>query len=608
MAATTESSPLLSGKDVEPAAPKGAYGILVFNSSLNFIFFGIVGVLYAVLTDTFGLGSGGAAALTNTFLSAAYGMSMAGAALASSVGERAAMCVGGVVVGAGVATLLATGVADAPPFAPYMAGVAAVVCGYGLATPSSSTLLGLQFDGGRHSATTIARWFGYWYSSVQLGAVVAVISASSALSTGSGRLWPLFAVDATLIVAALALLMATTATPTKRTAPSDAGGRNCGMLGCSRSRRGSNAGDSESDGDGDGDADAAKSIAGGGRGGDDAGCRTGSTGQDVRSAHGSGRSLWCGRARATASVLVTTRLGLRRRGGAGGAAALSEAEAAALRGRFGAAHAADGVALARVAVVFCPLPVYWTLYFQMFGLWQVTATAMDNVIAVGGASVTVPPSDVTSLDPLFVLLLTPLFVRVLYPRYARFFGGEIRRMTIGLVGVCGVFALAGGVQAMVAAAEADGTARPSLALLVPQFLLNAAAEILVTVTGVEFAFTQVPRHLKATVAALLWLTVALGNEAIVVLTLCGVTGDGSPTQLSRFYWACAGGLLVVTAAFWRLTRGLDGEGEGEGDKGGAVRHSHGGSQSSASASPRRHSDGSGSGRSSASGASLVDVV
>jgi len=57
----------------------------------------------------------------------------------------------------------------------------------------------------------------------------------------------------------------------------------------------------------------------------------------------------------------------------------------------------------------------------------------------------------------------------------------------------------------------DLGARPGVGWQVFAYLLLAVGEVLVSITALEFAYTQAPPSMKSTVMALWYVTIALGN-------------------------------------------------------------------------------------------------
>jgi len=55
--------------------------------------------------------------------------------------------------------------------------------------------------------------------------------------------------------------------------------------------------------------------------------------------------------------------------------------------------------------------------------------------------------------------------------------------------------------------------------IIPQFALLTAGEIMISVTGLEFAYTQAPTSMKSLVMSCWTLTISLGNALVAVMSL-----------------------------------------------------------------------------------------
>ncbi|HTN83027.1 MAG TPA: POT family MFS transporter [Sorangium sp.] len=189
-----------------------------------------------------------------------------------------------------------------------------------------------------------------------------------------------------------------------------------------------------------------------------------------------------------------------------------DARGGAARGRFlDAARgrhpegAIDGArAVLRVMTIFAPIPVFWALFDQKGSTWVVQATRMDlDVLGYRLA-----PSQLMALNPLMVMLIIPFNTMILYPALERrgFRLSALGRMTAGM-------AIAGLSFVAVAAIELAMTSdsRPSVLWQAAPYLLITFAEVLVSTTGLEFAYSQAPREMKSTIMSFWNLTVTVGN-------------------------------------------------------------------------------------------------
>lgn len=55
-------------------------------------------------------------------------------------------------------------------------------------------------------------------------------------------------------------------------------------------------------------------------------------------------------------------------------------------------------------------------------------------------------------------------------------------------------------------------------LLVPQYILATAGEIMFSITGLEFSYSQAPRSMKSILQACWLMAVAIGNLIVVLVT------------------------------------------------------------------------------------------
>jgi POT family proton-dependent oligopeptide transporter len=161
-------------------------------------------------------------------------------------------------------------------------------------------------------------------------------------------------------------------------------------------------------------------------------------------------------------------------------------------------------AVLRIVGIFAPIAAFWALFFQYSSAWVLQAEKLDR--SIGGIELL--PSQVPSVEPILILVLIPVFAGWLYP-WLRRRGLEptaLRRMQAGMYVTVLSFAAATAIQAAL-----DGGGRPSVAWQLVPYLLLAVGEVLVSITALEFAYTQAPPSMKSTVMGLWYVTIAAGN-------------------------------------------------------------------------------------------------
>ena len=217
--------------------------------------------------------------------------------------------------------------------------------------------------------------------------------------------------------------------------------------------------------------------------------------------------------------------------------------------RFGEEAAAGPAAVLRVISIFFLVSVFWALFDQHASSWVAQARDMDREVRLFGWSFEILPEQIQAANPAFVMLLVPLMSYAGYPAIERVFRVEmtpLRRMTAGMFIASLSFAIVALAQQRIDAGE-----RVSVGVQVLAFLVLTLAEVMVSITGLEFAYTQAPRRMKSLVMGFWMLTVSLGNILVALLARF----EGLPRV--QFFWTCAAQILgaavlfAIRAAFYR---------------------------------------------------------
>jgi POT family proton-dependent oligopeptide transporter len=200
-------------------------------------------------------------------------------------------------------------------------------------------------------------------------------------------------------------------------------------------------------------------------------------------------------------------------------------------------------ALGWIAAIFAPVAIFWALYFQYDSAWTLQADKLDRVVA----GIQISAGQMQTLNALLVLTLIPVFTLLVYPGLVR--AGvavtPLRKMGVGMFVTGLSFVAAAWLEAQL---QAGG--QPHVAWQVPQYVFMGIGEVLVSVTALEFAYTQAPPQLKSLVMGLWYLTISGGSLlAAAVAGLNRWQGAG----YYRFYaWLMLGAavaFLLVTLAF-----------------------------------------------------------
>ncbi len=211
--------------------------------------------------------------------------------------------------------------------------------------------------------------------------------------------------------------------------------------------------------------------------------------------------------------------------------------------RFGADIAEGPAAVLRIISVFFMVSVFWALFDQHSSSWIRQAKQMNLHVDLLGMSLDLLPSQIPSLNPLMVMALIPLNNFVLYPLAGKLVKvTPLRKMTVGMLAAAAAFAFVAILQERIDTAAAAGE-QISIAWQVIAYLIMTQAEVMVSITGLEFAYTQAPRRMKSTIMGFWLLTVAFGSKLVIIVTQMPDMG------LAQFFWVFAGLMGAAAVVF-----------------------------------------------------------
>jgi POT family proton-dependent oligopeptide transporter len=160
-------------------------------------------------------------------------------------------------------------------------------------------------------------------------------------------------------------------------------------------------------------------------------------------------------------------------------------------------------AIGRLAIIFAFVAIFWSLWDQSGGRWVLQGAKMD----LHFAGITWLPSQIQAVNSILILTFIPLFQYLIYPAIDRVFPlTPLRKIGLGIF-VAGVsFIFSAWIETQITAGL-----QPNIGWQLPGFALLTAAEIMVSITALEFAYTQAPKHMKSVMMSLYLLSISAGN-------------------------------------------------------------------------------------------------
>ncbi len=203
-----------------------------------------------------------------------------------------------------------------------------------------------------------------------------------------------------------------------------------------------------------------------------------------------------------------------------------------------------GLAVGRLAFIFAFMAVFWALWDQCGSTWTLQAEKMNRVIF----GLEIRSSQVQAINSILTLTFIPLFQYVVYPLLDRVWKlTSLRKIGLGIFVIGLSFLVSAWIESRLGAG-----AKLSVLWQMPAYVLLTAGEVMASITALEFAYTQAPRHLKAIMQAVYLLSVTAGNWFTAGVQWFISNPDGTSKLSGAPYFIFFAGLAMVAAFVFSL--------------------------------------------------------
>jgi len=201
--------------------------------------------------------------------------------------------------------------------------------------------------------------------------------------------------------------------------------------------------------------------------------------------------------------------------------------------------------LARLCGIYVFVAVFWALFDQTGSSWVLQAEHMDRHIF----GIEVLPSQIQAANPLLVMLLIPVFSYAVYPAIHRIFPlNELRKISIGMFITVVAFAISTWIQMRI-----DAGFIPHIGWQLLAYVVLTCAEVMVSITCLEFSYTQAPKTMKSFVMAFFMLSISAGNLFTSGVNFFIQNPDGSSKLAGADYFIFFTALMLITALLFAIT-------------------------------------------------------
>ncbi|WP_332856023.1 POT-type proton-dependent oligopeptide transporter [Duganella sp. S19_KUP01_CR8] len=217
-------------------------------------------------------------------------------------------------------------------------------------------------------------------------------------------------------------------------------------------------------------------------------------------------------------------------------------------------EAVEGVrSVLRILIVFAMVTPFHSLFDQKASTWIVQANAMNSpLLNIFGWEFTLLPAQMQAVNPILVMLLIPFNNLALYPimRVIGITPTPLRRMGTGIA-MAGVSWIVIGMIQL----QMDGGDKVSILWQLLPYALLTLGEVLVSATGLEFAYSQAPVPMKGIILSFWYLAITVGNLWVLIVN-AGVKNDAVSAYIATSGLSVIAFQMFFFAAFALLVAAI----------------------------------------------------
>lgn len=203
-------------------------------------------------------------------------------------------------------------------------------------------------------------------------------------------------------------------------------------------------------------------------------------------------------------------------------------------------------AFGRLALIFAFMIAFWALWDQSGSEWVAQAEKMNLQVSLFGFGFTLLSSQIQVVNALLTVAFIPLFQYMVYPLLDKVWTlTPLRKIGLGIFTIGLSFLVSAWIESQIAAGVTL-----SIGWQIPAYILLTAGEVMASITALEFAYTQAPKHLKAMVQALYLLSISLGNLFAAAVHWFIANPDGTTKLHGAAYYNFYAGISIAASVIF----------------------------------------------------------
>ena len=190
-----------------------------------------------------------------------------------------------------------------------------------------------------------------------------------------------------------------------------------------------------------------------------------------------------------------------------------------------------------LSVIYIFVAIFWSLFDQTGSTWVLQAEKLDKYwLGINWYS-----SQIQAINPIMILFFVPVFSYIIYPFLNKYISlTPLKKISAGLFLAVPSFLIIGQVEQWILAGYT-----PSIAWHILAYTILTASEVLISITCLEFSYTQAPNSMKSFIMGLFLLSVSLGN--IITALINNFILANSTILNSESYYYFFAFMMFITA-------------------------------------------------------------
>ncbi len=195
--------------------------------------------------------------------------------------------------------------------------------------------------------------------------------------------------------------------------------------------------------------------------------------------------------------------------------------------------------LSKLVLIYVCVAPFWAMFDQTGSSWVLQAKNMD----LHWLGITWTESQIQAANPIMVLIFIPLFSLFIYPTVNKFFTmTPLRKISIGLFLTVPSFLIIALIEHWIGQGYQPGIVWQILA-----YAVLTAAEVMVSITCLEFSYTQAPKTMKSIIMSFYLLSISFGNLFTSAVNFFIQRDDGTVILEGVDYFLFFSGVMLVAA-------------------------------------------------------------